>query len=281
MTICKLAPFWRHREEGPSDVRELRLKLGLARRRVAHRAALRAAMGKARGGLARWSNRSCASLNRSSPGYFETAAPPRFAAFGADLESPGVLAAAARQIAWRGEVILACGDGTDYASPTALNVVLQFYALKLHHVLYVSDSAASCAALRRALSIAGAIPGIAESNPGLQKMIFALLFPIALLNIVVTGTQLFTGNTASVAAAVYEGLAEPGALIGFAGQRVIQETIREQLPEGFQRAEYLLEHGMLDRVTDRRELREELIVILRMLMQLPPATVTALAQVMV
>ena len=64
-----------------------------------------------------------------------------------------------------------------------------------------------------ALSIAGAIPGIAESNPGLQKMIFALLFPIALLNIVVTGTQLFTGNTASVAAAVYEGLAEPGALI--------------------------------------------------------------------
>ena len=108
-------------------------------------------MGKARGGLGRWSNRSCASLNRSSPGYFETAAPPRFAAFGADLESPGVLAAAARQIAWRGEVILTCGDGTDYASPTALNAVLQFYALKLHHVLYVSDSAASCSALQRAV----------------------------------------------------------------------------------------------------------------------------------
>ena len=109
-------------------------------------------MGKARGGLARWSNRSCASLNRSSPGYFETAAPPRFAAFGADLESPGVLAAAARQIAWRGEVILACGDGTDYASPTALNVVLQFYALKLHHVLYVSDTPQSCERLRTGIS---------------------------------------------------------------------------------------------------------------------------------
>ena len=106
---------------------------------------------KAHGGAGRWSDRSCASLNRSSPGYFETAAPPRFAAFGADLESPGMLAAAARQIAWRGEVILTCGDGTDYASPTALNAVLQFYALKLHHVLYVSDSAASCAALRRAV----------------------------------------------------------------------------------------------------------------------------------
>ena len=114
-------------------------------------AVARRAMGKARSGLARWSNRSCASLNRSSPGYFETAAPPRFAAFGADLESPGMLELAARQIAWRGEVILACGDGTDYASPTALNVVLQFYALKLHHVLYVSDSAASCTALRRAV----------------------------------------------------------------------------------------------------------------------------------
>ena len=109
-------------------------------------------MGKARGGgIGRWSNRSCATLNRSSPGYFETASPPRFAAFGADLESPGMLAAAARQIAWRGEVILTCGDGTDYASPTALNTVLQLYALKLHHVLYVSDSAESCAALRRAV----------------------------------------------------------------------------------------------------------------------------------
>ncbi|MEO6433271.1 MAG: acetyl-CoA carboxylase carboxyl transferase subunit beta, partial [Sphingomicrobium sp.] len=53
-------------------------------------------------------------------------------------------------------------------------------------------------------------------------------------------------------------LAEPGALIGFAGQRVIEQTIREKLPEGFQRAEYLLEHGMIDMVTPRGELREML-----------------------
>ena len=46
-----------------------------------------------------------------------------------------------------------------------------------------------------------------------------------------------------------------GALIGFAGQRVIEQTIREKLPEGFQRAEYLLEHGMIDMVTHRRDLR--------------------------
>ena len=53
-------------------------------------------------------------------------------------------------------------------------------------------------------------------------------------------------------------LAEPGAVIGFAGARVIEETIREKLPEGFQRAEYLLEHGMVDMVVHRRELRATL-----------------------
>lgn len=53
-------------------------------------------------------------------------------------------------------------------------------------------------------------------------------------------------------------VAEPGALIGFAGPRVIEQTIRQKLPEGFQRSEYLLDHGMLDRIVDRRQLREEL-----------------------
>ena len=66
-------------------------------------------------------------------------------------------------------------------------------------------------------------------------------------------------------------IAEPGALICFAGPRVIEQTIREKLPEGFQRAEYLLDHGMLDRVTPRGEMRTELITIIRMLIGLPPA----------
>ena len=61
-------------------------------------------------------------------------------------------------------------------------------------------------------------------------------------------------------------IAEPNALICFAGPRVIEQTIREKLPEGFQRAEYLLDHGMLDRVTHRRELRGELISITRALL---------------
>lgn len=79
------------------------------------------------------------------------------------------------------------------------------------------------------------------------------------------------GVTASYAMLGDVQIAEPGALICFAGPRVIEQTIREKLPEGFQRAEYLLEHGMLDRVTERKDLREELIIISRMLLGLPRA----------
>jgi acetyl-CoA carboxylase carboxyl transferase subunit beta len=60
-------------------------------------------------------------------------------------------------------------------------------------------------------------------------------------------------------------IAEPGAVIGFAGARVIEETIREKLPEGFQRAEYLFEHGMVDLVVHRRELRDTLLRIIGLL----------------
>jgi acetyl-CoA carboxylase carboxyl transferase subunit beta len=79
------------------------------------------------------------------------------------------------------------------------------------------------------------------------------------------------GVTASYAMLGDVQIAEPNALICFAGPRVIEQTIREKLPEGFQRAEYLLDHGMLDRVTPRGKLREELIVILRLLTGQPPA----------
>ncbi len=62
-------------------------------------------------------------------------------------------------------------------------------------------------------------------------------------------------------------IAEPKALIGFAGPRVIEQTIREKLPEGFQRSEFLLEHGMVDMIVPRTELRARLILILRALVQ--------------
>ncbi|SLN38074.1 acetyl-CoA carboxylase, carboxyltransferase subunit beta [Ruegeria meonggei] len=79
------------------------------------------------------------------------------------------------------------------------------------------------------------------------------------------------GVTASYAMLGDVHISEPNALICFAGPRVIEQTIREKLPEGFQRAEYLLDHGMLDRVTKRTEMRDELITITRMLMNQPPA----------
>ena len=79
------------------------------------------------------------------------------------------------------------------------------------------------------------------------------------------------GVTASYAMLGDIHIAEPKALICFAGPRVIEQTIREKLPEGFQRAEYLLEHGMLDRVVQRSEMRDELITLTRLLMRQPKA----------
>ncbi len=79
------------------------------------------------------------------------------------------------------------------------------------------------------------------------------------------------GVTASFAMLGDIAIAEPGAIIGFAGARVIEDTIRTKLPEGFQRAEYLLEHGMIDMVLPRRELRDSLIRILALLRNRAPA----------
>ena len=67
-------------------------------------------------------------------------------------------------------------------------------------------------------------------------------------------------------------IAEPGALIGFAGARVIQQTVRETLPEGFQRAEFLLEHGAIDMIVDRRDMRDQLVNLITLLSKQSPVT---------
>jgi acetyl-CoA carboxylase carboxyl transferase subunit beta len=69
-------------------------------------------------------------------------------------------------------------------------------------------------------------------------------------------------------------IAEPGALIGFAGQRVIEQTVREKLPEGFQRSEFQLQHGMVDQIVDRRRMREHLAHVLALLMRQPAPSTT-------
>jgi acetyl-CoA carboxylase carboxyl transferase subunit beta len=79
------------------------------------------------------------------------------------------------------------------------------------------------------------------------------------------------GVSASLALLGDLNIAEPRALIGFAGPRVIQQTVRETLPEGFQRAEFLLEHGAIDMILDRRDMRDRIAALLRLLLKLPVA----------
>ena len=79
------------------------------------------------------------------------------------------------------------------------------------------------------------------------------------------------GVSASLAMLGDINIAEPRALIGFAGPRVIQQTVRETLPEGFQRSEFLLDHGAIDMIVDRRDLRDRIASLLRLLMSKPAA----------
>lgn len=99
---------------------------------------------------------------------------------------------------------------------------------------------------------------LAKTSSVLARLHEAKIPYISILTDPTTG-----GTTASYAMLGDVNLAEPGALIGFAGPRVIEETIRQELPKGFQRAEFLLEHGMLDRVVDRRELKRTVVLLLR------------------
>jgi acetyl-CoA carboxylase carboxyl transferase subunit beta len=90
---------------------------------------------------------------------------------------------------------------------------------------------------------------------------------ISILTIPTTG-----GVSASYAMLGDAILAEPGAVIGFAGPRVIKQTLGQDLPEGFQTAEFLLDHGMLDQVTHRRELKHTVSQLLRHMSGKPAAT---------
>ncbi|GHC66915.1 acetyl-CoA carboxylase, carboxyltransferase subunit beta [Limoniibacter endophyticus] len=86
------------------------------------------------------------------------------------------------------------------------------------------------------------------------------------------------GVTASYAMLGDVHIAEPGALIGFAGPRVIEQTIREKLPEGFQRAEYLMEHGMVDMVVSRLEMRSTVARLVKLLMKVPATEIAPAKQ---
>jgi acetyl-CoA carboxylase carboxyl transferase subunit beta len=115
----------------------------------------------------------------------------------------------------------------------------------------------SCSGGARMQEGALSLMQMAKISAGLARLDDARLPYVSILTNPTTG-----GVTASYAMLGDFNIAEPGALIGFAGPRVIEQTIRQKLPKGFQRSEFLLEHGMLDAVVDRRELRDFLINIL-------------------
>ena len=113
---------------------------------------------------------------------------------------------------------------------------------------------------------------MAKTSAALARLAQAHLPFISVLTDPTTG-----GVSASLAMLGDLNLAEPRALIGFAGPRVIQQTVRETLPEGFQRSEFLLEHGAVDQIVDRRDMRDRLSQVLRMMMGLPPQPPAATA----
>ena len=115
---------------------------------------------------------------------------------------------------------------------------------------------------------------MAKTSAALTELAAAELPFISVLTDPTTG-----GVSASLAMLGDLNVAEPKALIGFAGPRVIEQTVRETLPEGFQRSEFLLEHGVIDMIVDRRDLRRELARTLRMLLRQPAvATPDAIAE---
>ena len=112
-----------------------------------------------------------------------------------------------------------------------------------------------------------ALMQLPRTTVGVQRLREAHLPYIVVLTNPTTG-----GVTASYAMLGDVHIAEPGALIGFAGPRVIEQTIREKLPEGFQKSEYLKEHGMVDMVVPRQELRATLATLCRVLTKAEPGS---------
>jgi acetyl-CoA carboxylase carboxyl transferase subunit beta len=133
----------------------------------------------------------------------------------------------------------------------------------------------SCSGGARMMEGALSLMQMAKISGALARLDRAGLPYISVLTDPTTG-----GVTASFAMLGDLNIAEPKALIGFAGPRVIEQTIRQTLPEGFQRSEFLLEHGMLDMIVDRREMKDVITRVLQFSLPTPaPEPQTVLAEV--
>jgi len=136
-----------------------------------------------------------------------------------------------------------------------------------HNVPLICFSASGGARMQEALF---SLMQMAKTSAALNKLQARSLPFVSVLTDPTMG-----GVSASFAMLGDLNIAEPNALIGFAGPRVIEQTVREKLPEGFQRSEFLLEHGAIDMIVDRREMRTRLASLLSMMMENNPNTKVA------
>jgi len=166
----------------------------------------------------------------------------------------------------KGEELVACAFEFQFLGGSMGSVVGERFRRSVDHCVaqrcpLVCFSATGGARMQEALL---SLMQMAKTSAALARLARAALPYISVMTDPTTG-----GVSASLAMLGDLNVAEPRALIGFAGPRVIQQTVRETLPEGFQRSEFLLEHGALDLIIDRREMRDRLAALLKMLMKRP------------
>jgi len=171
--------------------------------------------------------------------------------------------------ALQGTPVVACAFEFNFLGGSMGSVVGERFRRAVEHCIahraaLVCFSATGGARMQEALL---SLMQMAKTSAALAKLAEAKLPYVSVLTDPTTG-----GVSASLAMLGDLNIGEPRALIGFAGPRVIAQTVRETLPEGFQRSEFLLERGAIDMIVDRRDLRDRIGQMLRVLMKLPAAS---------
>jgi acetyl-CoA carboxylase carboxyl transferase subunit beta len=169
----------------------------------------------------------------------------------------------------QGTPVVACAFEFNFLGGSMGSVVGERFRRAVEHCIahraaLVCFSATGGARMQEALL---SLMQMAKTSAALAKLAEAKLPYVSVLTDPTTG-----GVSASLAMLGDLNIGEPRALIGFAGPRVIAQTVRETLPEGFQRSEFLLERGAIDMIVDRRDLRDRIGQMLRVLMKLPAAS---------
>ncbi|MCJ0825028.1 acetyl-CoA carboxylase, carboxyltransferase subunit beta [Luteimonas sp. 50] len=166
----------------------------------------------------------------------------------------------------KGQPLVACAFDFAFMGGSMGSVVGERFALAAERALEIGSplvcfSATGGARMQESLF---SLMQMAKTSAALGRLRAAGLPYVSVMTHPTTG-----GVSASLAMLGDINMAEPEALIGFAGPRVIEQTVRETLPEGFQRSEFLVEHGAIDQICDRRELRDRIAELLAMLMKQP------------